>query len=72
MILGVICKACDVEKQWPVECKFICKLTMERKNVFHECGECQGKSVIVLERISAVQKRLHSKWRHLLLENELA
>ena len=60
-------------KQLPVECKFICKVTMERKKkVFHECGECQGKSIIVLERISAVQWRLCSKWRHLLLEYELA
>ena len=34
MILGVICKACHMGKLWPVECKFICKVTMERKKMY--------------------------------------
>ena len=56
MILGVICKACHMGKQWPLECKFICKVTMERKKMYFMCGECQGKSIIVLERNSAVKR----------------
>ena len=48
MILGVICKACDVGKQWPVECNLFANLLWKEKMYFMSVENAKVRALLYL------------------------